>query len=182
PAAPLVPLREGAVRRLLLVVAGAAFAAPPSAFAHPRPVPPAQLASHWSAPPVVVLAAALAAGLFAQAVVRLRRRGRPDLAPWSRCALFAAGLALVALPVGAPRPAHARRPSALRLRHVRVRPGDRDRSPRQPRPGVRGLRGADASRLRSLAARRPAPRRGGHARGAGGDRRGGARRTSLALP
>jgi cytochrome c oxidase assembly factor CtaG len=32
--------------------------------------------------------------LFAQAVVRLHRRGRPDLAGWSRVALFAAGLAL----------------------------------------------------------------------------------------
>jgi putative membrane protein len=33
--------------------------------------------------------------LFAQAVVRLRRRGRPDLAGWNRVALFAAALALV---------------------------------------------------------------------------------------
>ncbi|HET8894979.1 MAG TPA: cytochrome c oxidase assembly protein [Gaiellaceae bacterium] len=43
--------------------------------------------------------AALAAILFAQAVVKLRRRGRADLAGWDRVALFAAGLAvtLVAL-------------------------------------------------------------------------------------
>jgi cytochrome c oxidase assembly factor CtaG len=33
--------------------------------------------------------------LFAQAVVRLRRRGRPDLAGWGRVALFAAALVLV---------------------------------------------------------------------------------------
>ena len=38
---------------------------------------------------------ALATLLFAQAVVRLRRRGRPDLAGWGRLALFAAGIALV---------------------------------------------------------------------------------------
>jgi putative membrane protein len=42
--------------------------------------------------PVVV--AAVAALLFAQAVFRLRRRGRPDLAGWDRVVLFASGLAL----------------------------------------------------------------------------------------
>jgi putative membrane protein len=45
---------------------------------------------------VAVLAVcALGALLFAQAVVRLRRRGRPDLAGWGRVAFFAAGIALV---------------------------------------------------------------------------------------
>jgi putative membrane protein len=39
--------------------------------------------------------AAVAALLFAQAVVRLRRRGRPDLAGWDRVALFALGLAVI---------------------------------------------------------------------------------------
>jgi len=41
---------------------------------------------------IPVLAAAVAAILFAQAVVRLRRRGRADKAGWDRIALFAAGL------------------------------------------------------------------------------------------
>jgi len=41
---------------------------------------------------IPLIAAAPAALLFAQAVVRLRRRGRPDLAGWDRVALFAAGL------------------------------------------------------------------------------------------
>jgi putative membrane protein len=41
---------------------------------------------------IPLIAAALAALLFAQAVVRLRRRGRADLAGWDRVALFAAGL------------------------------------------------------------------------------------------
>jgi putative membrane protein len=42
---------------------------------------------------VPVIAAVVAALLFAQAVVRLRRRGRADLAGWDRVALFTAGLA-----------------------------------------------------------------------------------------
>lgn len=41
-----------------------------------------------------MVVAALVALLFAQAVVRLRRRGRADLAGWDRVALFAAGLAV----------------------------------------------------------------------------------------
>jgi putative copper resistance protein D len=41
---------------------------------------------------VPILAAAVAAFLFLQAVVRLRRRGRADLAGWDRVALFALGL------------------------------------------------------------------------------------------
>jgi putative membrane protein len=41
---------------------------------------------------IPVIAAAVAALLFLQAVVRLRRRGRADLAGWDRIALFAAGL------------------------------------------------------------------------------------------
>jgi putative membrane protein len=41
---------------------------------------------------VPVIAAAVAALLFLQAAVRLRRRGRPDLAGWDRFALFGAGL------------------------------------------------------------------------------------------
>ena len=41
---------------------------------------------------VPVIAAVVAAVLFAQAVLRLRRRGRADLAGWDRVALFAAGL------------------------------------------------------------------------------------------
>jgi putative copper resistance protein D len=41
---------------------------------------------------VPVIATVVAALLFLQAVVRLRRRGRADLAGWDRIALFAAGL------------------------------------------------------------------------------------------
>jgi len=41
---------------------------------------------------IPVIAAAVAALLFLRAVVRLRRRGRPDLAGWDRIVLFGAGL------------------------------------------------------------------------------------------
>jgi cytochrome c oxidase assembly factor CtaG len=43
---------------------------------------------------IPVIAAAVAAVLFLQAVVRLRGRGRADLAGWDRVALFAAGLSV----------------------------------------------------------------------------------------
>ncbi|MDX6471835.1 MAG: putative rane protein [Gaiellaceae bacterium] len=46
----------------------------------------------WSAPPLVVSAAVLAAVLFARGWLRLRARGRTDHASWGRVALFAAGL------------------------------------------------------------------------------------------
>jgi cytochrome c oxidase assembly factor CtaG len=41
---------------------------------------------------IPLIAAIVAALLFAQALVRLRRRGRPDLAGWDRVVLFGAGL------------------------------------------------------------------------------------------
>ena len=44
---------------------------------------------------VVLAVCAVGMLLFAQAIVRLRRRGRTDLAGWGRAALFAAGIALV---------------------------------------------------------------------------------------
>jgi cytochrome c oxidase assembly factor CtaG len=43
---------------------------------------------------IPVIAAAVAALLFLQAVVRLRRRGRPDLAGWDRIVLFGGGLGI----------------------------------------------------------------------------------------
>ena len=49
----------------------------------------------WSAPPVIVVTTVLAAGLFAQGWLKLRSRGRRDLADWRRAALFGAGLFVV---------------------------------------------------------------------------------------
>ncbi len=66
------------------------------------PVASVALAGDWTAPPVVLTAAALALALFAQGFARLRRRGRTDLASWSRAGLFAAGLALGVLPLVSP--------------------------------------------------------------------------------
>jgi putative membrane protein len=81
----------------------------------------AQLSTSWEAPPAVVLGAALALLLFAQALARLRSR-RPDLAPWNRAALFAAGLALVVLPLVSPLDAAGddRLLSAHMLQHVLI--------------------------------------------------------------
>jgi len=80
----------------------AALAAPPIAAAHVATVPASRVADVWHAPPAVLAAAFLAGVLFAQAFVRLRRRGRADHASWDRAALFAAGLALAVLPLVSP--------------------------------------------------------------------------------
>jgi cytochrome c oxidase assembly factor CtaG len=64
-------------------------------------VPIAHLSTSWEAPPFVLVGAVLALTLFAQAFVRLRRR-RPDHAPWTRALLFAAGLALLVMPLVSP--------------------------------------------------------------------------------
>jgi cytochrome c oxidase assembly factor CtaG len=60
------------------------------------------LAREWSASPAVLVAAALAVGLFAQAFRRLRERGRLDHAPWSRALLFAVAVALLVLSLVSP--------------------------------------------------------------------------------
>jgi len=52
-------------------------------------------------PPAILIGTALALVLFIQAFVRPRRR-RPDHAPWSRAVLFAAGLAVLVLPLVSP--------------------------------------------------------------------------------
>ena len=108
--------------RFVVIAALVAVAAPDVASAHPQPVPPGDLASHWSAPPAVLAAAALALVLFVRAFARLRRRGRPDLAPWSGCALFASGLALVIGPLVSPLDGVADRYllSAHMLQHVLI--------------------------------------------------------------
>jgi cytochrome c oxidase assembly factor CtaG len=64
-------------------------------------VPSAHLSASWETPPTVLIGAALALVLFAQAFVRLRRR-RPEHAPWNRALLFGAGLALLVVPLVSP--------------------------------------------------------------------------------
>jgi cytochrome c oxidase assembly factor CtaG len=65
-------------------------------------VSPPNLLSPWVLEPVVTAGAAVAAALFVRGFVRLRRRGRADLAPWSRAVLFAAGLGLGVLALVSP--------------------------------------------------------------------------------
>jgi cytochrome c oxidase assembly factor CtaG len=62
----------------------------------------AQLTSAWDPAPLVLGMAFVALLRFAQAFVRLRRRGRHDHAGWDRAALFVGGLALVTLPLVSP--------------------------------------------------------------------------------
>jgi putative membrane protein len=61
-----------------------------------------QLPSAWAPAPLVLVPAFFAALRFAQAFRRLRSRGRSDHAGWDRPLLFAAGLALVVLPLVSP--------------------------------------------------------------------------------
>ncbi len=63
---------------------------------------PPGLTHPWAAEPLVTALAAVAAVCFVQGFLRLRRRGRRDHAPWTRAALFAAGLALLVLPLVSP--------------------------------------------------------------------------------
>lgn len=72
------------------------------AAAHGTLVPRDELSSAWSAPVVPLAVAGLAAILFAQALVRLRRRGRSDLAGPGRALLFGAGLGLAVLALVSP--------------------------------------------------------------------------------
>jgi len=107
PAAPpsntyevLVPLDGGAAGdwrsiRLHVSVRGPAGAA---SFVYSPP----SLASDWLLEPGVLAAAGIALLLFAQAFVRLRRRGRRDHASWGRAALFSSGVALATLALVSP--------------------------------------------------------------------------------
>ena len=65
-------------------------------------VSPPSLLSPWVLEPVVTVGAAVAVALFVRGFVQLRRRGRADLAPWSRAVLFAAGLGLGVLALVSP--------------------------------------------------------------------------------
>lgn len=144
------------MRRALGVAVVAALALPGAASAHPRPVPPSELSTHWIAPPAVVALAVVAIALFAQAVIRLRRRGRADLAGPDRALLFAAGLALLVLPLVSPLDGVADRYllSAHMLQHVLIA----DAGPALLVLAVRGPLGfflLPAPVLRRLAALRP---------------------------
>ena len=70
--------------------------------AHGAKVPASRLGSAWEVSPLVLVTAAIALALFAQAFVRLRRRGRSDHADWRRAALFAGAVVLATLALVSP--------------------------------------------------------------------------------
>ena len=82
--------------------AGAGTAALSLLLAHGDVVPPSQLGSAWETPPAVLAGAGLALVLFLQAWIRLRRRGRGDLAGYDRLLLFFGGVALGPLALVSP--------------------------------------------------------------------------------
>ncbi len=68
----------------------------------PHDVALSSFASNWTLAAGPIAAALVAFALFAQAFLRLRRRGRKDHAPWSRALLFAAGVGISLLPLVSP--------------------------------------------------------------------------------
>ena len=83
----------------------AALATPAVAAAHAGHVegePSAGLLHDWELPPFVVLGTVLLVAAFVRAFIRLRRRGRTDHAPWSRAALFGAGVTIGVLSLVSP--------------------------------------------------------------------------------
>jgi putative membrane protein len=65
-------------------------------------IPLSQFASSWTLEAGPLAAAALALTLFAQAFIRLRRRGRTDHASWDRALLFVLGVAVSVFPLVSP--------------------------------------------------------------------------------
>lgn len=75
----------------------------------------------WDPAPLVLGAAAVALWRFSHGFLRLRRRGRRDLAGWDRALLFATGLALATLPLVSPLDEQADRLLSVHmLQHVLV--------------------------------------------------------------
>ncbi|HEY3069697.1 MAG TPA: cytochrome c oxidase assembly protein [Gaiellaceae bacterium] len=70
--------------------------------AHGDLIPTSELGSAWETPPAVLAGAGLSLVLFGQAWIRLRRRGRADLAGIDRAMLFVAGVALGTLALVSP--------------------------------------------------------------------------------
>jgi len=70
--------------------------------AHGDAVPVSELRGAWDLEPVVLVSAALALVLFGRAFVRLRRRGRTDLAPAWRAVVFVAAVAIGTLALVSP--------------------------------------------------------------------------------
>jgi putative membrane protein len=118
------------------LVAAAALAVPASAAAHATAVPISKLSSSWQPEPAVLVPAGVLALFFAQAFIRLRRRGRADHAGLDRALLFAAALGVGTLALVSPLDAAGERYllSAHMLQHVLI-------SDAAPALALTGLRG-----------------------------------------
>ena len=92
---PIANARQWRQIRLHSVISGPAGTA---SFGYAPP----SLASHWRAEPVVVAGCVLALLLFFHGFVRLRHRGRKDLAGWGRAALFVTAVVLTYLALDSP--------------------------------------------------------------------------------
>lgn len=84
----------------LIAGAGALTLAEPAAAHHPLEGPGRFFP--WDPAPTIVASAAIALALFCYGMLRLRRRGRGDLAGFERLVLFAGGLAIVVLALISP--------------------------------------------------------------------------------
>ena len=94
----LVPIRNPRQWRQIRLKAAISGSAGVAAFAYAPP----SLASNWRAEPAVVAGCALALLLFFHGFVRLRRRGRKDLAGWGRAVLFVTAIAMIYLALDSP--------------------------------------------------------------------------------
>ncbi len=94
----LVPIRNPRQWRQIKLRAAIAGSAGAATFAYAPP----SLASDWRAEPAVVAACLLALALFFHGFVRLRRRGRKDLAGWGRAVLFLSAVAMTYLALDSP--------------------------------------------------------------------------------
>jgi hypothetical protein len=81
-------LPRSRIARAAAAVAATALGLPAAALAHGDEVPVDELWWAWQLAPVVLVAAAVALVLFAQGFLRLRRRGRRDLAGLDRALLL----------------------------------------------------------------------------------------------
>ena len=94
----LVPIRDPRQWREIRLHEAIAGPAGAASFGYAPP----SLASDWLVEPAVVAGCALGLLLFFHGFVRLRRRGRKDLAGWGRAALFVTAMGLIYLALDSP--------------------------------------------------------------------------------
>jgi putative membrane protein len=94
----LVPIRDPRQWREIRLLEAIGGASGGASFAYAPP----SLASDWLVEPAVVAGCLLGLLLFFNGFVRLRRRGRKDLAGWGRAALFVTAMGLIYLALDSP--------------------------------------------------------------------------------